>query len=304
MNRLFSLLVVLTLLAAACGESDGAADSTTTSSSTTTTTTSTTSTTIPSTTTTTIPDADQYVKVYFMIDDVAGDGPFIGPVSRKIEPTVEVARAAINLLIEGPTDAEQAGTPAISGGLPEGTKLLGLTIADGTARIDLSSEVENIGGTFGETSVLTQLVFTLTQFPTVDDVVLLIEGEEVESFGSHGMDISPSLDRDAILPWGLVPEILIDEPAWFAQTESPLLVTGIARAFEATVQWGVYDNDGLPIEEGFTMASTAGPDWGTFQFAVPYTVDSPQLGSVIMWEDSAKDGTPIHIVEHPIWLNP
>lgn len=307
MKHLGYLVVALALVAAACGESDGTAGSTTVTvpSSTTTTTVPTSTTTAPPTTTTTVPAADQYVNVYFLIDDVTGDGgPFVRPVSRLIEPTVGVAAAAIELLIEGPTADEGAGTPAIHGGLPDGTKLLGLTIADGVARVDLSREIEDIGGTFGETSVLAQLVFTLTQFPAVDEVVLLIEGEQVELFGSHGMDVTPSLTRDGFLGSGLVAEILIDQPGFFDQADNPVLVTGIARAFEAVVQWALYDNDGLPLGEGFTMASAGGPDWGTFQFAVAYTVDTPQLGALIMWEGSAKDGTPIHLVEHPVWLTP
>ena len=311
MHRLGTLLVALALVAAACGGDDAGAPSTTTSAPGSTTTTSqpaastTTTSTVPPTTSTTVPATDQFVRVYFLIDDVGGeDGPFIRPVIRQIEPTVGVARAAITELIAGPSADERAGTPAISGGLPDGTRLLGLTIADGVARVDLSEEIEDIGGTFGEMSVLAQLVFTLTQFPTVDDVVLLIEGAEVEFFGGHGMDVSPSMDRDFFLGGGLVPEILIDTPAWFATAGSPLLVSGIARAFEATVEWALFDNDGLPLAEGFTMASTGGPDWGTFQFAIPYQVDTLQLGSLMMWEESARDGSQIHLVEHPVWLVP
>lgn len=311
MKRLGSLLVAVALVATACGESDSAADdttSTTAAPATTTTTaptgTTTSTSTAPTTTTTTVPAEPQFVSVYFMIDSVDDNGPFVGPVTREIEPSVAVARAALEALIEGPSADEQAGTPAITGGLPAGTELLGLTIADGTARVDFSAEVEDVGGTFGEMAVLTQIVFTLTHFPTVDDVVLMIEGEAVEFFGGHGMEVTPSLDRDTLLGWGLVPEILIDQPAWFATTESPLLVSGIGRLFEATAQWALYDNDGLQLAEGFTNASTGGPDWGTFQFAIPYTVDSHQLGALMMWEESAKDGSQMHLVEHPVWLNP
>ncbi|NNC93790.1 MAG: hypothetical protein HKN80_15005 [Acidimicrobiia bacterium] len=314
-KRLGILLIALAMVASACGGSEAADESTTTtrspsstttapppSSSTTTSTTTTTTTTTPSTT---VPVSDQYVHAYFLIDDVTGEaGPFIRPVSRRIEPTAGVAAAAVAALIAGPTADERAGTPAVSGGLPDGTELLGLTISDATARIDLSSEIEDVGGTFGEMAVLAQLVFTLTQFPTVGDVVLLIEGEAVEFYGSHGMEVTPSLTRDSFLGGGLVPEILIDRPAWFAQAGNPVVVSGIARAFEATVQWALYDNDGLLLDEGFTMASAGGPDWGTFQFAIPYTVDSPQLGAVIMWEQSARDGSAIHLVEHPVWLSP
>jgi spore germination protein GerM len=315
MKRLGILLVALALAASACGDSEEADDPTSTLPPVTTTTTTTppasttlppptTSTTNPPTTTT-VPVPDQFVRAYFLIDDVAGEGgPFIRPVIRQIEPTVGVARSAIEALIAGPTADERAGTPAISGGLPDGTELLGLTIADGIARVDLSSEIEDVGGTFGETAVLAQLVFTLTQFPTVDEVVLLIEGDAVEFYGSHGMEVTPSLTRDSFLGGGLVPEILIDNPAWFAQAGNPVVVSGIARAFEAAVQWALYDNDGLPLKEGFTMASAGGPDWGTFQFAIPYTVDTAQLGAIMMWEESARDGSSIHLVEHPVWLTP
>lgn len=311
MKRLGFFLVALALVAAACGESDPSADTTssTTSPPTTTTTTqpptTTTSTTVAPTTTTTVPAEPQFVSVYFMIDAIGGEtGPFVGPVTREIEPTASVARAAIDALIAGPTAAEQAGTPAITGGMPAGTELLGLSIADGAALVDFSAEVDNIGGTFGEMAVLTQIVFTLTQFSTVDEVVLMIEGEAIESFGGHGMEVSPSLGREALLSWGLVPEILIDQPAWFASTESPLLVSGIGRLFEATAQWALYDNDGLQLAEGFTTASTGGPDWGAFQFAIPYTVDTPQIGALMMWEESARDGSQMHLVEHPVWLIP
>ncbi|MBT8194689.1 MAG: GerMN domain-containing protein [Acidimicrobiia bacterium] len=307
-RRLGILLIVVALVAAACGESNGSADPTsTTAPSTTTTTTApaTTTTTTPPPTTTTVPAPDQYVSAYFLVDEVTGEGgPFIRPVTRTIEPTTAVGRAAIAALIDGPTAAEQAGTPAISGGLPDGTQLLGLTVAAGVARVDLSAEIENVGGTFGEMAVLAQLVFTLTQFPTVDEVVLLIDGVQVEFYGSHGMEVTPSLTRDSFLGAGLVADILIDSPAWFAQTESPLVVRGIARVFEAAAEWALYDNDGLPLAEGFTMASTGGPDWGTFQFAIPYTVDTPQLGALMMWEESAKDGSQLHLVEHPVWLTP
>lgn len=312
MKRLGILLIALAMVTAACGGSENADEPTTSTnppSSTTTapppTSSTSTSTTTSTTSTTTVPVSDQFVLAYFMIDEVTGEaGPFIRPVSRQIEPTVEVAAAAIAALIAGPTADERSGTPAVTGGLPDGTELLGLTIAGGTARVDLSSEIEDVGGTFGEMAVLAQLVFTLTQFPTVDDVVLLIEGEAVEFYGSHGMEVTPSLTRDSFLGGGLVPEILIDHPARFAQAGNPMLVLGIARAFEATVQWALYDNDGLLLEEGFTMASAGGPDWGTFQFAIPYTVDTPQLGALMMWEESARDGSAIHLVEHPVWLSP
>lgn len=324
MKRLGILVIGLALIATACGGDDPAGEDTTTTSPATTTTTaaptSTTTTTttgpptsspttIPpptsTTTVTSVPSVEQYVVAYLMVDDVGAEaGPFVRPVIRQIKPTLEVARAAVNELIAGPTDDERAGIPAIHGGLPDGTQLLGLTVRDGTAWVDLSEQIEDVGGTFGEMSVLAQLVFTLTQFPTVDEVVLMIEGEAVQFYGGHGMEVAPSMSREWFLESGLVPDILIDSPAFFARADSPLVVRGIGRLFEAAADWALYDSEGLPLAEGFTMASTGGPDWGTFEFVIPYEVEREQLGALMMWEVSARDGSRIHLVEHPVWLAP
>lgn len=47
------------------------------------------------------------------------------------------------------------------------------------------------------------------------------------------------------------------------------------------------DNDGF--EPGFTS---------------PHDVDEPQRGSLIVWEDSARDGSQINVREYPVWLTP
>lgn len=108
-------------------------------------------------------------------------------VERSIPYTQAVATAAMNALLAGPTAQEQATWPAISTAIPPGTKLLGLSVADGVAKVDLSKEFESGGGTFGVTARLAQVVYTLTQFPTVQAVEFYIEGVRVEMFSSEGL---------------------------------------------------------------------------------------------------------------------
>jgi len=108
-------------------------------------------------------------------------------VERSIPYTQAVATAAMNALLEGPTPQEQATWPAIGTAIPAGTKLLGLSVADGVAKVDLSEEFESGGGTFGVTARLAQVVYTLTQFPTVQAVEFYIEGVRVEMFSSEGL---------------------------------------------------------------------------------------------------------------------
>ncbi|MCK8115132.1 GerMN domain-containing protein [Anaerosoma tenue] len=124
-------------------------------------------------------------------------------IERTLPYTKAIGTAAIEALLDGPTDAEQGTWPAISSAIPEGTQLLGLTIDDGIAKIDLSEEFESGGGTFGVTARLAQVVYTLDQFPTVDAVEFYIEGTKVTVFSSEGVMLyGPQTldDYDQLLP--------------------------------------------------------------------------------------------------------
>lgn len=108
-------------------------------------------------------------------------------VERSVPYTPAVATAAMSALLAGPTPQEQATWPAIGTAIPAGTKLLGLSVANGVARVDLSKEFESGGGTFSVTARLAQVVYTLTQFPTIQSVEFYIEGARVETFSSEGL---------------------------------------------------------------------------------------------------------------------
>jgi spore germination protein GerM len=124
-------------------------------------------------------------------------------VERTIPYTPAVATASMNELLAGPTPQEVATWPAISSAIPSGTKLLGVTVAGGVAKVDLSKEFESGGGTFSVTARLAQVVYTLEQFPTVDAVEFYIEGVRVEMFSGEGLllDGPQTLDDyDQLLP--------------------------------------------------------------------------------------------------------
>lgn len=124
-------------------------------------------------------------------------------VERTLPRSEAVATAAIEALIAGPTDTELTTWPTISSAVPADTRLLGLTIADGIAKIDLSEEFESGGGTFSMTARLAQVVYTLDQFPTIDGVEFYIEGEKVTVFSSEGLMLDGPQrfdDYDELLP--------------------------------------------------------------------------------------------------------
>jgi len=244
------------------------------------------------------------LAVYFLLDGTAtgGDGPFLVPVHREVPPTLGVARAAIEQLLAGPTSGESTSIPAISSTVPEGTQLLDISISSAVATVDVSEEFASGGGSASVLGRLAQLVFTLTQFPTVDSVVLEIEGEVVEEFSSEGVVIDGPLTREDFLDFA--PSILVETPHYGGPAGNPLRVTGIANVFEATFMLALVDNDGLILAEEVVTATCGTGCWGTFDVTVPYTVDEPQLGAVIVWFNSPQDGTQRDIREYPVWLTP
>lgn len=82
--------------------------------------------------------------------------------------------------------------------IPEGTKLLGLKIKNGTAIVDLSKELSSnhTGGSSAETQTVYSIVDTVTlNFPEIKDVRILIEGKTEKTIAGH-IDISYPIGPD------------------------------------------------------------------------------------------------------------
>jgi hypothetical protein len=91
--------------------------------------------------------------------------------------TRQVATAAVKALLDGPDRTELAA--GIGTQIPLGTRLNSIAISNGVARIDLSSDYQNGGSPSSLQLRLAQVVYTLTQFPTVSAVRLSVDGEPV-----------------------------------------------------------------------------------------------------------------------------
>ena len=313
-HRSTTLLLVLALVATACGPSaaDNGQGSTTSSSSTniSTSSTSTTSpggteTAAPADTTTTTEAADQVtVAAYFFMDDTnvtSRPGPFLVPVERNVPGSIDRVSAALGELFKGPTEAESNSVPAITTTIPTNTLLLGVTLTDGIATVDLSREFESGGGSFSMSGRLAQVVYSLTQFPEIKSVVFELDGEAVTVFSSEGILIEEPVTRDDYLDQA--PLILVDSPPYGGTLGNPARISGSAAVFEAVFQAVIADQDGLILSDAPVMTDN-GTGWGTFDATIPYDVTEPQRGSLIVWENSAKDGSQIHVREYPVWLTP
>ncbi len=117
------------------------------------------------------------VKAYFNNDKL--DPEFscnkVFPVGKEVPKTKAVARAALDELLKGPTEAEKSKGYFTS--INPGVKIQRLTIENSTAKIDFDEQLEfQVGGSCRVAAIRAQITETLKQFPTVDSVIISING--------------------------------------------------------------------------------------------------------------------------------
>ncbi len=128
-----------------------------------------------------------FVTVYYQ--DV--NEKYLLPVTLHIEPTDQAANVAIDKLLAGP-DSEQV-KPVI----PRGTKLRELYLKDNTAYVSFTQEFLKAESNEEAQKAINSVVFTLTEFPMVKMVQLLVDGQVIKDY--HGINLENALMRpDAV----------------------------------------------------------------------------------------------------------
>lgn len=117
------------------------------------------------------------VKAYFNNDKM--DPEFscnkVFPVEREIPRTKEVARAALEELLKGTTDEEEAEGFFTS--INPNVKIQSLIIESGVAKVDFDEQLEfQVGGSCRVAAIRAEITQTLKQFSTVKSVIISING--------------------------------------------------------------------------------------------------------------------------------
>jgi len=203
------------------------------------------------------------------------DGGKVATGHRRVAPTQAVARAALEQLIAGPNATEQgAGFTTL---VPAGTRIDGLDVAGGVATVTLSPQPT-------DPAARAQVVYTLTQFPTVDAV----------RFGTGGTPLGRDDVRDA------TPLVFLQSVTPGELVTSPVTVAGEANTFEGTVRIQVLGANGAVLADTFTTATSGSGTWGTFSEKVAFDPGTHTTGTVRVFWDSPKDGSPQDVVEVPV----
>ena len=113
------------------------------------------------------------------------------PVRYLVATTSTPMKAAVEALIAG-----IPGTGASFIALPKETKVLGISVNAGVCTVDFSGEILQVNvGAGGEAAVLSSIVATLGQFPDVNAVRILVEGQPMETLAGH-IDITGPLSTE------------------------------------------------------------------------------------------------------------
>jgi len=273
---------------------------------------------VPETTTSLPLDQEEVPElvVYFLRDGA------LMPVARdlrvlNVRPLPDLGPLAIDLLLWGPgawdagplPDPVAAAEAQLTTAIPEGTTLLGLTIADGVAIVDLSSEFAA-----ASPQAIAQVVYTLTGLDGVAAAAFSIEGmpqaigsltsgvltPHLESWGTPTGEPSVGREFFSMYPSDVMSDVMIEHPA----------LGGTLRAGEAVILAGRLD----AAEVTLTLTAVD----GTLLWNALATPSDPAhlppevleaagghgVWATLLAEATASDGSALDPSEIPVWLEP
>ncbi len=116
-------------------------------------------------------------------------------ILRPVPVSASPLTMAINSLLDGPRPGELSND--VLSLVPEGSRMIAARVENGTAWLDFNENFRfNSLGIEGYRAQVEQVVYTATEFPTVDKVQFLIEGQRIDYLGGEGFWVGSPLGRD------------------------------------------------------------------------------------------------------------
>lgn len=180
--------------------------------------------------------------------------------------------------------------------IPAPVEVVSVTRADQLVTVDMNEAfLDGAGGLLADFTMLNQLIYTAGDGEEISEVLFTVGGQPVTAFGSEGLDLSQPVGRDSFLDQ--LNPINLDS-ALSGSGDVPLVVSGFANVFEATVSLEVVDAAGNVVLEDFATASCGTGCWGAYSFQLDYPFEGGETVRVF-WH-SAEDGSPSDIVSVPV----
>ena len=258
------------------------------------------------TTTEAEPQEEMKVNLYYIkettvnggqgVQDNQADGEksyYLVRETHTIPKTEAVAKAALEELLKNDAQTEGAFVS-----FREDQRIIGVDIENGVATVNLSPEYllqEQSGN--AETYSILAMVNTLTEFPSIEEVKFLVDGEEAQVGGLAGIKVPEKLVRNLSLV--LEPEIWINTPEDGAVLSgNKIRIEGSAMVFEKTLHYKLEDKDGNVLVEDFLTMSEGSDMRGIFDFEIEVPETDASEFKLSLYGASGKDGSPTGLVTH------
>jgi Immunoglobulin-like domain of bacterial spore germination/Sporulation and spore germination len=202
--------------------------------------------------------------------------------------TQATSNLALTELVAGASTVERDA--GVGSNLATGTRFEIKGIADGTETVSFPASFYEGEGN-GLRMRQAQVVYTLTQFRSVQRVAFLADGAATIGGPFSRADMA-----------SLLPDIVVFSPVIGQRVTSPVTVSGIADVYEATVSMRVLDSSGKQIGAKFATATCTRGCHGDYSVAMPYRACAQGPGTVQVYESSPVDGSRINVVDIPVQL--
>ncbi len=261
-----------------------------------------TTTTMPDTTSTTVLAGEAADAVLYLVQ--TPENSFTGnPALVAFAGVVMAGADPISPALPGLTGLTDPGlvTPdGFTNMVPSEVDVVGVTLSEHMITVDMNDAflAGSGSGLLGDFTMLNQLIYTAAHFGEIESVLFTVNDQPVTTFGTEGLDLSEPVTRESFLDQ--VNSIMVTNPVQ-GQDGVPLVISGAANVFEATVSYEVVGSDGSVIDEGFTTATCGTGCWGGFSIEVQGEFAGDE--TVRVFVHSAEDGEPADVVTIPILWN-
>lgn len=135
---------------------------------------------------------DKSIKIYLVRYNDKTQKMSLVPVSRKIKSESAV-NEAIKELIKGPNIEERRA--GLLSAVPQGLRIRDIRMINKTAVIDFNGAIEENATGNILLSRIDQIVYTATQFGTVDSIMIKVNGRAKKFLGNEGLSVSGPIHR-------------------------------------------------------------------------------------------------------------
>ncbi|OIJ09298.1 hypothetical protein BKP35_16640 [Anaerobacillus arseniciselenatis] len=251
------------------------------------------------------PDGDKEIHevvLYFSDNDMMSTYRVKSEV--EVSNEEQIAKAALDAWVTGPEHEELTGL------IDSEVIIEYVDEVDGIAHVSFSKEIQyNNLGSSGELMFAEQIAMVMQQFG-FEQTQILVEGRIGETLLGHLYTGKPIVakepesyqwvdekDSQEIVLQNVA--FRIYEPAPYTNVKDRIVVRGLARVYEGTVLYEFEDGHFI-LDEGFTTATNGAPEWGEFEIIIELDDVTNYSGRVILYEESAKDGSRINELKIPV----